>query len=318
MPKGSNSQKGTKGFIKATPKPAKAPTAIFGIISTEASKEDSPKPSALSQYETFKSKVQKEGRSQIRSAEEYQTSLIGFGVDPETARKAAEVLANNPPFLLATSGKLASGKDTIAEAVMKEFHSEVKHHLSFAAPLKDEAQEILGILRSSQTPEEAVKRIVDFDVPLDKAEHIVDIAYEAANAEPNINTRDRTPWVRLLLQYWGVEVRRANNPDYWRNKAILIAADKIASEIPIMVTDARFPGEVEALHEIGFTVVRLEITPETQAKRLGSRDGLAVDPKALVHETETALDNFTGFNLIVDNNEKSIEEIVAHIISRLK
>ena len=318
MPKGENSEKGTKGWTKATPKPAKAPTATLGILSANTPKEDKAQPSPVDQYETFKSKTKKEGRSQVRSVEEYKQSFLGFGVDPLIASKAAEVLANNTPFLLATSGKLASGKDTIAEAVMKEFQVESQHHLSFAAPLKDEAQEVLGFLRSSSTPEEAVQKIVDFDVPLDKAWHIVDIAYEPANAYPDVNTRDRTPWVRLLLQYWGVEVRREKNPDYWRNKAILAAAENIASEKHIMVTDARFPGEVEALQEIGFTVVRLEISPETQARRLGNRDGLAVDPKALVHETETALDNFTGYNLVVDNNEKSIEETVSYIVSKLK
>lgn len=267
-------------------------------------------------YDIYQSNMKQEGRAKILSREEYKSTLLDFGIEENLAEKAAHVLANKPPILIATSGKLASGKDTIALEFVKTLGVNDQHHLSFAAPLKDEAQEVLNTIRSSTSPEDAVEKIIEFNVPRDRAEYIVEVAYEGAHNEPNVNTRDRTPWVRTLLQYWGVEVRRHQDPNYWRNKAVLAAVDKISDGTPIIVTDARYPAEVEALQAIGFTVIRLSITPETQANRLNNRDGLPVDPKALVHETETALDNFEGFNIVIDNNETSIEETVANIAAK--
>lgn len=269
-------------------------------------------------YNIYRDNIKPEGKAKILSYEEYENVLLGFGIDKILAEKAAYVLSSNPPVLIATSGKLASGKDTIALEFVKALGVNDQHHLSFAAPLKDEAQEVLDAIRASASPTEAIEKIIEFNVPRDRAEYIVEVAYEGAHNEPNVNTRDRTTWVRTLLQYWGVEVRRHQDPNYWRNKAVLAAVDKISEGTPIIVTDARFPAEVEALQAIGFTVVRLSITSETQANRLNSRDGLKVDPKALVHETETALDDFQGFNMVIDNDDTSIEETVSNILAKFK
>ena len=132
-------------------------------------------------YNIYRDNIKPEGKAKILSYEEYENVLLGFGIDKILAEKAAYVLSSNPPLLIATSGKLASGKDTIALEFVKALGVNDQHHLSFAAPLKDEAQEVLDAIRASASPTEAIEKIMEFNVPRDRAEYIVEVAYEGAH-----------------------------------------------------------------------------------------------------------------------------------------
>lgn len=317
--RGSNAFDGLKGFQKTTPKPSVAPTAsLISSVNQPIALTEIQSPKLVKVYELYKNRVQKKGRASILSEEEYFNALIESGVKEDIARKASKVLSTNPPFLVATSGKLASGKDTITDAVLKKLGGENYYHLSLSAPLKDEAQEVLGDIRSAKDRPAAIRKIMTHNVPRKQAADVVQLAYFGAITQPNVTTRDRTNWVRSMLQYWGVEVRRVQDEAYWLDKAVLNAAEAISSGKNIIITDVRFPDEVERLQTIGFTVVRLDITPETQAKRLHGRDGLEIDPLALTHATEVSLDDFKGFNIRVNNDEVTLDEVVDNIIAEFK
>jgi hypothetical protein len=273
---------------------------------------------AYKKYQATQKPIIAGGRAKILSKEDYLKNLSAYGVDEKIADKAAIVLSTKPPFLIAVSGKLASGKDTIAAEVFKELQGE-PHHLYFAAALKDEVDELMVVVRNTKWKWLCrIKAQRKFSINKDMAKHMVDLLHEPARSAEGLglNARDRTPWIRLALQYWGVEVRRTQDPDYWVKQAIKSAATAIAEGKDIMVTDVRFPGEVEACQGIGFTVIRLNITTETQAARIMARDGLINDPKALVHATEVALDGFDAFNIVIDNNDSTIEETVKTFLSQ--
>lgn len=93
------------------------------------------------------------------------------------------------------------------------------------------------------------------------------------NIEPQPNER----WVKLL-QYWGTDYRRRQNPFYWINKL----KEKIELESPTvaLVSDVRFKNELFFILSTGGYVARLE--------RLGFVDPTR-DPH---HISEVQLDNF--------------------------
>lgn len=98
---------------------------------------------------------------------------------------------------------------------------------------------------------------------------------------------------REFLQFLGTEIGRRMYPQIWINATINnIIAEQ--SELAI-ITDVRFPDEVDAIHEAGGYVIRL------------TRD-LLED----THVSETALDpenfDWNKFDLVVDNQNLSIEE----------
>lgn len=277
---------------------------------------------------TIKRKIVNAGKAKILDKTEYLNHLLELGINTDLASEVALRLADAPPFLIATTGKLASGKDTIAPAVFQKIGALDPTHLSFAAPLKDEVDELFTLVRSTRGKTQCITKAMEFfGIDEAKATHMVNLVYRPARARfflrfsrkqygQDVTARDRTPWTRLALQYWGVEVRREQDPDYWVKKGISSAAQAIVKGENIMITDVRFPGEVEACQSIGFTVVRLEVSPETQGRRLFGRDGLAPDPKALIHPTEIALDNYHDFNIIIDNNKNTVEQTVDAIVAK--
>lgn len=229
------------------------------------------------------------------------------GVDPDALAFARQQLSNGTVWGLAVSGKLASGKDTVATLVMDELGADRREHLSWATPLKDGLDELLDEMRRAASPEEAVERIADHDIGIIHAQRLV---YEMwSEAQEGVKARSRTPRVRWALQYFGTDVRRAEDPDYWVRRAVQNCVAAICEGRSVYFTDCRFPNEVEAAAMLGLYTVRLEITPEMQEARLRGRDGLGFDPSAASHPSETALDAYKHFDLIVDNNGLPIEAV---------
>lgn len=269
-------------------------------------------------YDSLLLKAKSRSKYPILTKEDYLSAFNRYKVSSDIAKKASAILAKNPPLLVAASGKNGSGQDVIALEVFKRLNTSPDYkRLSYASPVKDEVQEILNMLRNN-TKSAATKALRTMGASKEQAIYVVDTTYEVANNEPEATSHDRTPWIRLLLQYWGTEVRKNKEENYWINKAVQKAAEYIVAGNSILVTDARFPGEVKALQEIGFLVFRLNITQEVQISRLTSRDGLLPDKKALNHSTETALDNYDGFNLVIESSDISIDTVVNKIVKFYK
>ena len=251
---------------------------------------------------------------------DYFHALIHLGVSEPLARAAADELAKKKPYLLAATGKLLAGKDTITPGVLARLGATNVYHLSFATALKDELDQVFDAIRSSSSLDEAKDAIIALGVSPDKAMRMLEIGYEKARANLNLNSRSRTDWIRTALQVWGTDVRRETDKDYWVKRTVERAAEALAQGRNIMVTDVRFPNEVIACQAIGFTVVRLEISPEEQARRLWERDNLVPNPESQRAESETALDVYDGFDLVIDNNgsiEEGIQKVLYYIRTRV-
>jgi dephospho-CoA kinase len=233
----------------------------------------------------------------------YLEAAAFIGIDDLTALKAQNNLIDGKIILLAVSGKLASGKDSVARAAVTELgYPDASHHY-YAAAMKNEVDQAIAIISNAKDANEAVRRIVDEqDVPENQARKVTGWLLQALNDNPSLHSRIRSKIMRDVLQLWGTEIRRAQDPDYWVKKTLRAAIAAASQGESIYITDVRFPNEVLFAQALGFTVVRIEISPETQANRLAVRDSLPISPDTLNHSSETALDNFAGFDLVLDNN----------------
>lgn len=246
------------------------------------------------------------------------TAGTRLGVDPDVVAAAAATAAN--ATLLAFSGWLASGKDSVADEAYRLLGGPSAKS-SLAAPLKDEVTALMRVAAKSYGYRSAMVDIArEMGVSSKDAEHVIDLIvterrmfHEARVDFESLTGWDRTREVRLALQYWGTDVRRAQQSSYWVDRATEYAIATLATGVVPYFCDCRFPDEIVGLQALGYRVVRLEVTRETQRARLVERDGIEPDPAALYHSSETALDDFVGFDLVVDNNgpfEPSVEAVL--------
>jgi hypothetical protein len=132
---------------------------------------------------------------------------------------------------IALIGPPGSGKSSIADAFVRLYGG---RRLSFAAGVKQEVAYALSY--------------VDHDNNL----HAPD--YVALMNDPR--TKDQ---YRRLLQVWGTEFRREQDPDYWVKRLIQTMRESAGH---VLIDDCRFPNEYDALKPKGFIFVKLE-TGET-------------------------------------------------------
>ena len=94
---------------------------------------------------------------------------------------------------------------------------------------------------------------------------------------------------RQLLQVFGTDICRRIKFDCWSRSCLeLIKKDNSTLAI---ITDARFPDEIDIAREYGAKSLRL------------LRNPLNDD-----HKSETALDNYTQFDVVLDNSSMNIKE----------
>lgn len=67
---------------------------------------------------------------------------------------------------------------------------------------------------------------------------------------------EKPPFMRVLLQNYGTEVRRGDDPDYWTRKWKERALDHV-QPAQIVVDDVRFQNEAEAVRDLGGIIVRI-------------------------------------------------------------
>jgi hypothetical protein len=157
-------------------------------------------------------------------------------------------------------GKARSGKDTAALALVAELHYT---RLAFADPLKELALAIDPLIPTA------------YGIHVRLSLLIRDSGWEYA--------KDHYPEVRRLLQRTGGGVREIDET-FWltATRKKLNAAE--AWNLPVVVTDVRYPNEANMLRSRGFRLIRI------------TRPGLADDQ----HDSETALDTYPA-DLTIEN-----------------
>ena len=140
-------------------------------------------------------------------------------------------------MILGFSGLIASGKDAAARRLIQR--GAIQVNFSFA--LKAE------ILRIMPRTVSAILRLNRWPMPQD-AEMMRRAVYE-----------EKPPGIRELLQEWGTDLRRTEDPDYWIKRWSEVAGHLLINDRPatIVTTDVRFPNEAQAIKDCGGLVVRI-------------------------------------------------------------
>jgi cytidylate kinase len=222
------------------------------------------------------------------------------------------------------SGHLGSGKDTVAPLLMEHFGGTPVHEF-FAEPLKNEINQIIQLIQKSSNVMDArasVALIMQVD-DMRRSNRVVSALYDDVKNGIVKTAYDRTLSTRDALQLWGTEVRRAENPDYWVYPAMkssiqALSSSPVGEEHAVYVTDARFTNELDASRAMGGLVIRLEVSPEEQARRILQRDGTVVTDEMRNHISETEVDDYPNFDVIVDTDGKTPKTVSDEIIDSIE
>jgi len=169
--------------------------------------------------------------------------------------------------IIGLSGYARSGKDEAAKVLVEEFGFT---RVAFADKLRD----FLFALNPLVVEDSSV----GFGDVRPLQDVIVKFGWDGYKA---------TPWgqeIRRLLQRLGTEAGRET---MWDSIWIDAALTGYNDDAKIVVTDARFPNEAEAIVDRGGELWRVQRT--------------GVGP-ANSHPSETSLDNFAGFSAVLYNN----------------
>ena len=200
-------------------------------------------------------------------------------------------------MIIGIAGFQGSGKDTIADYLQNIYGFKRD---SFASTLKDAVAAVFGwnreLLEGRTTESRQWRETVD---PW------------WAN---RLNMPNLTP--RLVLQLWGTEVaRKAFHDDTW----IASLENKLSkAHNDIVITDVRFPNEIQAVRNAGGIVIRVVRGPEPSwyETALGANAGILPDQELLkqlgIHPSETAWIG-TDFDAIIDNNADGLDPLFAQV-----
>ena len=206
--------------------------------------------------------------------------------------------------IISFSGGMAAGKDTFG-AVYKELcekeNIKVKH-LSFANALKNEVDELIRRVRNNESVAEISHSMGVSCIHINKLKNVI---LEEDYIHPNFTARDRTPATRFLLQYWGTEVRRSQNDNYWVDIVKEQIKENLKNNVNTYSTDARFINELKMLTSIGATTVLLDAPLEVRLKRLYDRDHITVTEEQLKHPSETQCIEYKDYTFVIDTTKQT-------------
>jgi len=179
----------------------------------------------------------------------------------------------------AISGKIASGKSTMANYLVSEYNYE---EVSFAKPLKD-----LEYIQATQ-PVSSWRRLI---YPIAKDIHEVSGVDILTISNLIMNCFYRHPRLpgeknRKLIQDLGTDViRKKVNYDTWVKLLLL----KHGHKEKVVISDMRFGNEFTTVRDNGFITVRVHVPEHVQKARIKNLYG-EYDEDKLTHHSEVDLD----------------------------
>lgn len=203
------------------------------------------------------------------------------------------------------SGKFVSGKTTIANELVKLYGYK---RVAIADNIKFICNKLIKSQFTDNNKKDTLYNFFTNKIKLDSyaSDELVNNLFKYFN--DFIRTKKRT-WIitdneffknddyRELTQVVGTIVRDMYGVDVWVKWYI----KAIENEEKIICDDVRLKTEKEHLENNGFTIIRLDITKETQNKRHKALYGTLPDEERRNHFTEIDLDN-THFDIRIDNN----------------
>ena len=215
------------------------------------------------------------------------------------------------------AGKMGYGKDYVGNLIKNSFSNIEK--ISFADALKEEVEHIINLIRNNSSLEH-----IAYEMNVSKDEikplYIAMIAFKDIN---ELTVKKKNSTIRFMLQYWGTDVRRKNNENYWVQKTVdkILEINKLGNVA--LITDGRFPNELKGVSELNGITIQLDISKEKQIENLLNRDGILPNKEAFNHPSETSYLEYKDFDLILtedvlSDNDLILSEIKKTIDSKVK
>jgi len=192
------------------------------------------------------------------------------------------MIAGGKTNLIGISGKMGSGKDTLSIVI--------NYVADNFAPesIANWEQPVNEFTYANKKYSEKLKYMVCFLIGCDRSD-LEDREFK--EKELGEEWDGLTP--RKLLQLLGTEAgRHIIHPNIWVN-ALFADYEKDSNWI---ITDVRFPNEAEAIKDKGGILIRIE------RPQLIERD--------FEHLSETALDDYDGFDYVINNDTNSVQDLV--------
>ena len=179
--------------------------------------------------------------------------------------------------VILVSGKISSGKNTLAEMIKAELEAMGVNVAvdSFAKPLKDMCKE-------------AFKPLTEYLNDLIRNQSPWGFDHLITSDENWYENKNEI--TRRILQAVGTDVVRKVNPNYWAESFVQRCLAE-SSQI-IINSDCRFPSEIEAVwgaYKMRCFKIRVE--------RKTNRDSVVHE-----HSSETALDVWSEWDMMIENN----------------
>ena len=235
--------------------------------------------------------------------------------------------------LVGVSGKMGSGKDTVASLLTEMLYRRGDRVVirSLADSLKEEVARTVADALMSQSEQDFCNLVTSWSgISSTQTQELLKILYPLVaslleqRVEPNEVTAELLyrnpadkPLVREVLKFWGNDVRRAQNPDYWVDMTAVYAKEQIDMGVSCIIPDVRRQNEAGFINDSGGLLVRLNVSEKEQRRRLLSRDNKLSDRSAFNHITETDLDDYDRFDVVLNTDSMSPEEVADSIMHEI-
>ena len=203
-------------------------------------------------------------------------------------------------MIIGIAGKAASGKTTTAQH-LASLSNQPTIILSLAKVLRQEvegflktigAEQFVPLLYGSQQDKVTVF-LVNEARALASCPRWQEFIDANSDIQEHVGVTAVTP--RLLLQWWGTDYRRSQNPDYWVNAWLDQIKPIDLSQTLILVDDIRFDDERQMIANQNGLLIKI------------TRPGCN---GANSHLSETALDHIQNWDTII-NNDADLDKLHA-------
>ena len=214
--------------------------------------------------------------------------------------KQIQVLEQN--MIIGFAGKAATGKTTAAHHMLPLLDKETKV-IPMAMVLRDEVEAFLRAVDADESVPlvygDQDDKVRIFYVDEQKALQLCPKWAQFVTDHHEIQNRagQSAVTVRRILQWWGTEYRRNQDPDYWTKAWSRKVEQLDLARIHVLVDDVRFINELTAIKAHGGLIIKIE--------RPGF-DG------ANNHTSETSLDDYTAWDGTIVN-DGTLEEFKAKV-----
>ncbi|PLX86887.1 MAG: hypothetical protein C0618_08300 [Desulfuromonas sp.] len=200
-------------------------------------------------------------------------------------------------MIIGFAGKAAAGKTTAAQYLASRLTGEVLV-LPMAKVLRDEVE---AFLRQAGATDAVplVYGCQDDKVRvfyLDEQQALAGCPrwpdFVAAHRDIQDRPGQTAMTVRRILQWWGTEYRRSDNPDYWTDAWSRAVRLLDLSAVHVLIDDVRFVNELNAVKGQGGSIVKIERPGFNGANN---------------HASETALDDYQHWDRVI-RNDGSLED----------